>query len=477
MNQHSSLAVFRDTTNIHSKASATALMTPSSAHTFGIPNPTSSKRRALSSVSYDSVDSSRHLRYSREEDALKSALQSCTAEPTDRELQIRAIEKAIALLKTHAIDAQERAKRLRAVLSDRDLEPETYQSLQRERWIEEHRSKARSDESKALLEMVTKLKASTGSLIDPPVTTGSKLYANLSQFFSYSPTRVSLSSSSRRIWDDSIFRHRTISDVRSLRLRSTAATSALSSPVGRRIRSKSMGRKYAAPDNRSVDTPYTRGAGRFKELSGGTMPRAATTTMSAQVTSPAALLFQDAGVATIFTSATPRSREELTAEVEHVELPSYAQDLMDEFDDIDGDITLPNLPSQSSTRAQPVPVGQPPSLPLPTLTPKTSHTWSARHERSSSLPRTSLGDTIRVKPDPHFPMRKPISMLFPKATKDSLDSDSRPGSSLADNDVGDGSQMPVGSVKNRWSMTSTSMKSPSKVFSRVKNRFSKLGRK
>lgn len=236
--------------------------TPNSTNTFGVPNPTW-KRRPVSSVislslSFEDRDQRRLSRYSREEDALKSSLISCTTESGDRDLRIRALENAISLLKAYAGDAHESARKLRNMLSDRELDPEEYKSMLKERWMQEHRGQARLEEAKALEGMLTQLKMSAKTVVDPPVSNSSKLHTNLLQFFSNSPTKVSLNSTLRR-WDDSIFRHRTVSDVRSLRLRSNAVVSALKSPIGRRLRSKSVGEKALA--YRPGDVPLRRGVG------------------------------------------------------------------------------------------------------------------------------------------------------------------------------------------------------------------------
>lgn len=190
-------------------------------------------------------------------------------------------------------------------------------------------------------------------------------------------------------------------------------------------------------------------------------------------------MFQTPGFATILAPAGPRTREELAASLTNVSLPSYAQELMDEFDDIDGDIHLTNLAFQrarSSVKRVPVPARPetPPTPPLPVKFDDPSH-----RERSASLPR--LNDTLRTKADPNASIRRPISMLFPPIkTKGSLDSDSRPSSSFADrDDMENGGrradmQTPTESNRNRWSLPSggPKVKSPSKVFSRMKSKFS-----
>lgn len=204
------------------------------------------------------------------------------------------------------------------------------------------------------------------------------------------------------------------------------------------------------------------------------------------VTSPTASVFQDRGFATILAPAGPRTREELTASLTHVALPSYAQDLIDELDDIDGDIHLTNLAFQRARSVRRVPVPARPETPPTPPLPVKKVDDSSHRERSASLPR--LNDTIRSKADPSSSMRRPMSMLFltskPKA---SLDSDSRPSSSFADlNDMEArgahvGMQTPGDSNRNRWSLPSggPKVKSPSKVFSKMKNKFSisLLGRK
>ena len=203
------------------------------------------------------------------------------------------------------------------------------------------------------------------------------------------------------------------------------------------------------------------------------------------VTSPTASVFQAPGFATIIAPAGPRTREELTATISHVGIPSYAQDLFDEFDDIDGDIHLTNMAFQRARSVKRVPVpARPETPPTPPLPVKKSDDPSQR-ERSASLPHLNNGS--RMKTERNVSIRRPISMMFPAATaKGSLDSDSRPSSSLADrDDFGhQGARLsmlhtPTDSNKNRWSLPSggPKVKSPNKVFQKMKTKFSLLGRK
>lgn len=159
------------------------------------------------------------------------------------------------MLKAHAADAYESARQLRNMLADRELEPDAYKSLQKERWMQERRGEARTEEVKALEGMLNQLRASGELVVDPPVANGSKLHTNLLQFFNNSPTKVSFNSTVRQL-DETVFRHRTVSDVRSLRLKTTAVVSALKSPIGR-LRSKSLVEK--GPAYRPGVVPLRRG--------------------------------------------------------------------------------------------------------------------------------------------------------------------------------------------------------------------------
>ncbi|KAG6907056.1 hypothetical protein DXG01_010742 [Tephrocybe rancida] len=93
------------------------------------------------------LDQRRIRRYSVAEEELARQFEKCQAETSPLELQIRALKEATSLLGAHAQDARERAEKLRGLLVDRDMDPDAYESLKRERWLQEHRQGAVDEET------------------------------------------------------------------------------------------------------------------------------------------------------------------------------------------------------------------------------------------------------------------------------------------------------------------------------------------
>ncbi|KAG6831525.1 hypothetical protein H0H92_009794 [Tricholoma furcatifolium] len=89
-------------------------------------------------------------RYAVAEAELARQFEKCQTERPPLELQIRGLKEATLILGAHAQDARERAEKLRELLADRDVEPETYELLQRERWFQERRQSAVDEETKLL---------------------------------------------------------------------------------------------------------------------------------------------------------------------------------------------------------------------------------------------------------------------------------------------------------------------------------------
>lgn len=156
----------------------------------------------------------------------------------------------------------------------------------------------------------------------------------------------------------------------------------------------------------------------------------------------------DGGVATIYATQQPRTREQIDTDMSDVGLPSYALDLLGGFDNIQGEISL----SSSSPNGR-GPVSFPSQLSTP----------------SSSRARSAFSA-----------IRRPLSFMGHKPS-DSV-ATAGPGSSVRMS--GDGVVLaerpstPVGSMnsmeKHRWGGPSSS---PAKALTKMKNRLSMMGGK
>ncbi|KAG5338843.1 hypothetical protein C0989_006008 [Termitomyces sp. Mn162] len=101
------------------------------------------------------VNQRRMQRYSAAEEVLAKQFEKCQSETSPANLQIRALKEVTSMLSAHARDARERAEKLRGLLADRDMDPEAYESLQRERWFQEHRRDAAAEEAKAVQQQLS----------------------------------------------------------------------------------------------------------------------------------------------------------------------------------------------------------------------------------------------------------------------------------------------------------------------------------
>ncbi|TCD64049.1 hypothetical protein EIP91_004598 [Steccherinum ochraceum] len=439
-------------------------LTPDTTHTFGLPNPTSIEEASDSgpSISSDVTNTSthekRHRRYSQQEVALKSTLQHTTREPSRRDLQIRALERATALLSQHAKEAQDRANKLRSALTQRDVDPETFRTLQRERWMEERRSNARTEEAKALKQLMLRITGpdhAPGTQRTQSLPTGAadvaKRQANLLSFSEKSPTKLFFTRRRGAKQHPQALHHSlTLSETRPMRLRTSAPVPALSKPT---------------KVNRTRNSPLERGR-------------------PAASSSPISLATTPMSVVELKVKQQPRTREQIDSDMSDVGLPSYALDLLGGFDDIRGEITL----SSSAPASKPVPI--PPKSkkrwsraqhpPPPESYPTPSISFPSQHSTPSSSPARSTFLGTPPKHAPFSAIRRPLSFMGHK-TSDSV-ATAGPGSSVRMS--GDGVVLaerpstPVGSMnsmeKRRWGGSTSS---PAKALSKMKNRLSMMGGK
>ncbi|GLB44868.1 hypothetical protein LshimejAT787_1802050 [Lyophyllum shimeji] len=177
----------------------------------------------------------RRWRYSTAEAELVRQFRKSQTELSPRELQIRALEQATTVLSAHAQDARERADRLRQLLEDRDTDPVVYETLKRERWLEESRQFAVEQERKVVrqnLEMLTNLSSHGGtevlsaSLGDAQTADEARRRRNLLKFLDSSSTHppVRVRKATSLIFERSSKR-RTLDRVTPMRLRTESTGS------------------------------------------------------------------------------------------------------------------------------------------------------------------------------------------------------------------------------------------------------------
>lgn len=138
--------------------------TPTSSHTFGVPNPTFLEQPSpTDSVSDVEPNQLRVRRYTLAEQALVSTVKQFKPEADPRILQIQVLKQAMSLLDERAQDARDRAEELRLSLANRTIERRRYESLQRERWMEEKRQLAIDKELRSLRHQLDSFTMSPGN--------------------------------------------------------------------------------------------------------------------------------------------------------------------------------------------------------------------------------------------------------------------------------------------------------------------------
>ncbi|KAK0470178.1 uncharacterized protein EV420DRAFT_1498805 [Desarmillaria tabescens] len=166
---------------------------PNTSYTFGVPNPTTVQvappTPPLTSPLRRTRDEiARQRRYSQAEEALALTAQLTLQETSQTELQIRTLEQAASLLNSRLEDARERSAKLRSLLNDRETDPATFESLKRERWMEERRKALAEEESRAIHMQLASLTKGNDVVCESPVTS-SRHQANLLRYLQSSNTR------------------------------------------------------------------------------------------------------------------------------------------------------------------------------------------------------------------------------------------------------------------------------------------------
>ncbi|KAH8100784.1 hypothetical protein BXZ70DRAFT_127506 [Cristinia sonorae] len=493
--------------HVSSDSGVPSLVTPDSTQTFGLPNLTAvdkqSTRSGPSRTSSDVSSITHHVRrqnrYSQQEDALRSSLQHTSREPSRRDLQIRALERATALLSMHAREAQERANKLRTAISQGDVDQETFKALQRERWMEERRSNARAEESKALKQLMTKLAGPDHEIIGPHSQRTQSLpsdadlakrQANLLSFSERSPTKLMFprrrGSAGRKRVQHVVHPPTVIAETQPLQLRAPAPVPAfakLRPAKNSRTRTKSL--QQDLKNSRAGNAPLERGPppSAPSPLPLATTPMTVSQTQAGPSSASLGVVVNDAGVATIYASQQPRTREQIDTDMsEAVDLPSYVIDLLGGLDDIHGEVTLsttpPARPSPLASTSTPQKArkgrGHPDHLAPPISPNKVTFPSSDR----LSPPRSLQPSTPPSKNTTFAALRRPLSFMGHHKNVDSVSS-AGPGSSVRMSGEGvvlaERPTTPLGSMHSLEKKWGAPTSSPAKALSKMKHRLSMMG--
>lgn len=189
----------------------------------------------------------------------------------------------------------------------------------------------------------------------------------------------------------------------------------------------------------------------------------------------------DGGVATIYATQQPRTREQIDSDMSDVGLPSYALDLLDGLDDIQPQITLSSTPPKASPLASTSQKPQKARKRADHLAPpEENHGIAFPSSRHASPPRSLQPSTPPSKSTTFAALRRPLSFMGHHKHADSVAS-AGPGSSVRMS--GDGVVLaerpstPVESIHSmdrhlKWNAPNSS---PAKALSKMKNRLSMMG--
>lgn len=136
----------------------------------------------------------------------------CSVSRSTRELQIRALERATAMLEARIVETRDRVSQLRDLLADPRISREELDHLKRERWMKEHRLIVDDLESAHARKCLHQIRESDVPLI-PPATQPSSSSVKLNTFLdTQQTTKVPLPTSTRRLYgprliNDPMFRH------------------------------------------------------------------------------------------------------------------------------------------------------------------------------------------------------------------------------------------------------------------------------
>lgn len=363
----------------------------------------------ISQTRYDTA-ARRSNCYAQAERALVETFHRCGVEPPSSQLQIKALERATSILNAHALDAKEAAERLRTLLADRELEPDQYESVQRQRWMEERRHIAAEELSKSLQQRLS----STPSATEPrpqPSASNSRLNPNLVKFLDTSRHRVFLRSRIRARSDlageqfesPRIHHHKHLLPLRlgtqrrRLFLQSKPTQSPPKLPVRQSHTSSSDTSVDSVPPPSTPDTlPFTLPSPQIASLA--SRPCSVSDVQPMDLSHPAPV--DSNGTATIWRESL-RSKEEILADlVVPSSIPDYVEGLLAGLDSA--------MPSRTTFKENPHPQRRPEIVPTP-MQPPTEPPFT-RLRKSPSMRRIStllslpdaLSSRIRVGDPGHY---------------------------------------------------------------------------
>jgi hypothetical protein len=402
------------------------------------------------------MQSRRGQRYTRSEEALAKSLKRCKPEPSAQELQIRALEQVTAILSARAKDAQERAAKLRGAMSDKHTEtdPQTFATMQRERWMEEKRKSVVDSEAKVVREQIVSLSRFGGKIKtikraeaqSKMTSEETRRQANLAKFFELSPTRKPISSRKRSSPSsyDRAPRRVTMNDAPPMLLRTSimstftpytpghARSISLDAKLGNRsstASSRYQGNSSLAAVAEDADTGLERSivtippAVQVSEtqpsisIPSEAEPMPTITHVPAPISKsqpkpqPSVIPSSSSpssGFVTIFAPATLRSKADILAGMADIEaeLPGYAVDLIGDLDGIHDHISLRPTTTTSPPASNETTTPSRHKSPKPRSFQEWSHSPSILLRKSRSTSPTKIAS--RTPSLPH----SPLSNLF-----------------------------------------------------------------
>ena len=327
----------------------------------------------------------RSRRYSIVEENLTTSFEHCNAEPSPRELQIRALNQAMSMLSSHAQESRERLERLRVVLADRQAEPEVYKKLQRERWMEEKRRMVVDQETKILLRCLEVLDESSNDVTHIPCIPGplapesaaeARKDANLLRFLAstrslvpihtHRPFSTSFESPLKRKTIDRITPMRLRGSFPALKLSIDTRSShdhSVSSARQSQPNSSDSGPTVAMPHLHDHSTPgvdplsLSESATTDTSFSLVSLPETPVSTPLTTVTTDTCHILESlsldpieeqGGTATIFRTSFPHQFDRIPADL-HITLPDYALELISHFDQSQMVALKPVFPTSTSS--------------------------------------------------------------------------------------------------------------------------------
>ncbi|KAG6844685.1 hypothetical protein H0H87_004660 [Tephrocybe sp. NHM501043] len=312
------------------------------------------------------ADQRRMKRYSTAEDELARQFERCQEEVSPHELQIRSLKEATSMLSAHALDARERAEKLRGLLADRGMDPEVYESLKRERWLQEHRQGAANEQRNAVQEQLTLLRSAPPQVqVNGKLSKEERRRQNLAHFLESSAKLPSVRiRKATSILVERPYKRRTLDRVSPMRLRTTS-TFQHWRPISldnwmRRPQHHPSTTPPVPPSLHLVseadsESPATDTASSYVSTFTAdsylsTPPTTAATLPPSRPAKPESNSENENGTATIYLD-TRLSGAQYTPEDIDAPLPDYALDLFSRFDyniDIKVSNTPPSLPQRSS---------------------------------------------------------------------------------------------------------------------------------